>query len=819
MSTSHPASIDAAWQLFREGREAEASACLGMPPASDQVPDSAVRARLAAILLHAGQVEAGMAHLQGDWTQARPDTAGLAGALLFSRGLFDQALPALRHAVAGSAQPAAHAVNLGRNLSLMGRAEEALPWLEQGLRELDAALDPRGLARRSLAEALASLGRFDEALSHFPATPADVDRSQDRAALLAMAGRHDEAAQDLRDALQASPDSIPLCLMAAELAEVRGRSAEAMHLIRQALAKDEDNIALWVRLARSGRKGMGGGAGAREAAAQALKLAEAQPDLRPLALAAQGHVLGEAGQAQEAEAAYREALATQPGLVPALSGLGQLLLQEGRVDEAMRCFEQVRATAPLQGWSQLIQAREVPEDPAVLEAMEQSARKPSLHGSLNPSLLLSVAAAWDKKKEHDRAMRLALEANDAAKPLLGYDPAAHRKRVGRLMARYSADFMASRTGWGHPSRMPVFVLGMPRSGTTLVEQILASHSQIFGAGELGLIPEQIAKLDAWEIKLGSGMQYPDCVADLTQAQSVQFAEQLLQQLRDFGGGARHVIDKLPHNFENIGLIKLLFPNATIFHCRREARDIAVSNFITDYAAKFGGMGFAYDLDWIGEQLVDHDRLLAHWHAVFPGQVMEVVYEDLVEDTEAWARRMLDHLGLPWEAGVLDFQDLDRPVKTASVWQVRQPVYKTSKARWLRYAEHLAPLEAALARTPLTPAPMPLPELPPGLFNEGMRLLQQARPAEAQDCFLRLIADQPEHAAAYQFLGAAQLQQGQAALACQSMRHAVKLLPGHPSWWENLSRAEMAAQRPDAARNAFEQGQRLRAKLSPKAVLT
>ena len=269
------------------------------------------------------------------------------------------------------------------------------------------------------------------------------------------------------------------------------------------------------------------------------------------------------------------------------------------------------------------------------------------------------------------------------------------------------------------------------------------------------------------------------------------------------------LDKLPHNFEHIGLIKLLFPNAIIFHCRREPRDIAVSNYITDYAAKFGSMGFSYDLSWIGEQLVDHDRLMAHWHEVFSGQIFEMVYEELVEDTETWARRMIDFMGLEWEPGVLEFQDLERPVKTASVWQVRQPVYKTSKARWKRYEAHLGPLEEAMKAAPPMPAPLPLPKIPPGLFDQGIQHLQQQNPHAAIYCFQRLLEAYPNHAAAHQFLGCAQLQLGKFAEAIQSMRKSVMLLSVHATWFENLARAEHVAGNEYGAKKAWGQGQMLR----------
>ncbi|MEB3349505.1 MAG: sulfotransferase, partial [Cyanobacteriota bacterium] len=632
---------------------------------------------------------------------------------------------------------AAHAVNLGRCLVLLGRDEQALPHLQRGLTLLDPEQCPcdHNLALCSLAEALQQLGRIDEALALFPATSSDEVIITARAALLAGSGRHDQAAVLLAETLQEHPKADRVRLMAADLADLRGRTGEAIGWLKQGLESDPDNLDLLLQLAGCGTRLLVPAA-ARQAAERAMALTEAldppEPLKRAQALVAHGHVLAGDGKAEEAEATFRQALELSSAFVPALSGLGQLLLERGQVDDAIRCYEQVRSHAPLVGWSQLIHARRVPDDPAVLEQMERAARQPSLEGPVSTGLLFTLAAAYDKQKHYAKAIALAAEANAASKPLLPYGPEAHRLRVEREMALFSEAFMAPRRAWGSASRLPVFVLGMPRSGTTLTEQILGSHSLVHGAGELGQIGEQITRMEAWEWKLGSGLSYPDCLWDLTQPECQGYANRLLKALQAFDPAAQRVVDKLPHNFEHIGLIKLLFPNAAVIHVRREPRDIAISNFFTDYGAKFGGMGFAYDWPWIGEQLVDHDRLMAHWHRLFPGQILEVPYEELVADTETWARRMVEHIGLEWEPGVLEFQKLERSVKTASVWQVRQPVYRSSTERWKRYGEALAPLEAVL-NGPVPPDPEPLaqPTIPPGLFTAAMAQLQGGRAVEAE----------------------------------------------------------------------------------------
>ena len=787
VQTANQSLATSAWRLTQQQQTEAALVLLEQIPPPEDLNEANAQAMTGASWIQCGQPERGLPYLNRDWSTAEANAASLAGAMFLFLGQIGVAQQALQRAVEGGAKDQGAAqVNLGRTLTLLNRAEEALPYLAQGLKILGKT---HSLAARSHAEALITLGRSDEALASLPTANNDENTALTRAMVLATAMRHEEAAQALEQALTQWPASRKILLMAAELADLRGRSRQAAAMLHKALAQDPEDIALWARLAHTGRKGQLGNH-ARAAADQALKLSEGQTTvIRAQALNAHAHVLAEEGHIDAAETAYREILQLIPRFVPALSGLGHLLMQRGKVDEATQCFLQVRSAAPLQGWSQLIHAREIPEDAQVLENMTHAAHQPSLEGPVRVHLLFTLAAAWDKKKQPARAMEAAQKANEASKRLLHYQPEAHRKHVEREIARFSPELMATRSGWGSPSRQPVFVLGMPRSGTTLTEQILGSHSQVFGAGELGHISELIHKLNLWERHIGSGLTYPECVADMTLTESQRYAAQYLEALQQYSPDSHHIIDKLPHNFEHIGLIKLLFPNATIFHCQRESRDIALSNYMTDYAAKFGGMGFAYDLGWIGEQLVDHNRLMQHWHALFPGQIMEVIYEDLVEDTESWARRMIDFLQLPWQPAVLDFQELDRTVKTASVWQVRQPVYTTSKARWKPYEQWLEPLEQALANIPADPASMPVPASPPGLFVTAMEYLQQQEPVKAIPLFQQVLAAYPKHAAAHHFLGVALVQSNQRYEGLRMMRLSVLLLPNHLTWLQNLAEVE------------------------------
>ena len=726
------------------------------------------------------------------------------GACLLAGGRTADAQPHLERAVELMPKSGGAWLNLARAHLEQGRAEQALAALEHAAPLPDKEADKYNMA---CAEALARLERHGEAEAVLrQAAETGIEGSIEALVnLMSSRGKHDEAWRELREALEKTPDDSSLLELAAELAQVRGRFGEADRYLDRALKKDPDNAALWTRRAMMASRRLGEKQG-REAADKALDLTrEKQGPPRAQALAAHAHVLIEEEKHKDAEAAYREALATFPNCIPALSGLGNLLMQLGRVDEATQTFEQLKKIAPLQGWSQLIHAREVPDDPAVLEQMAKAARRPSLEGPVQTHMLFTLAAAWEKKKDYKQAWAYASEANNATKERLGYRPEVHRLRVEREMARFSKAFMKSRKAWGDQSHLPVFVLGMPRSGTTLVEQILGSHTGVFGAGELSLVPELIQKLDAWERKTGSRREYPECVDDMTQAESLRFAEKHLQELQAYAPQAGRIVDKLPHNFEHIGLIKLIFPNAKILHMKREPRDVAMSNYFTDYAAKFGGMGFAYDLNWIGEQLVDHQRLMKHWHSVFPDQLLEVDYDALVEDVDGWAKKIIAYLDLPWEEGVLSFQKLERAVKTASVWQVRQPVYKTSKAKWKNYKKaDLAPLEAALAEVPPKPAPLPLPKVEPGLFPGAMAHLEAGRPAEAEQALRTLLLARSSHAAAHHFLGAALYQQGKLEEARKEMRRSLELLGGHAPWRENLAKVEDALGNADEAKNLRQQ---------------
>jgi tetratricopeptide (TPR) repeat protein len=704
----------------------------------------------------------------------------------------------------------AFSVNLARIQLLMGEPDAALGELEQS-----SADSP--LAIKSQVEALLALGRCDEAgrLAEEVLQGAAADNPDGitlYTLVLAASNQHDAAERYLRKALEKFPDDLEILGQLSELSTVQGRFAEAMEYLGRALKQEPENSSLWVRFSRACTPHFSQEA-AMEAALKAIELTEEKNGFpRSEALTALAMAYSAADSYSEAEEFFNQALEEAEDSPQARLGLGHMLLRLGRIDEAITNFEEVKEKNPVVGFGALITARTFPDDPAILTQIEKAARMPSIEGPVQSHLMFDLAASWEKQGEFDKAFKCAIEANQINQPFLPYDPTIHRKHIEDIMGLFSAEFFAQRKDFGSPSKLPVFVLGMPRSGTTLVEQILASHPEVFGAGELGQIPSLIAIFSAWEKHIGSGQEYPQCLFELSEVESRTMTEPLLADLQAYDHQALRVVDKLPHNFENIGLIHLLFPNATIIHLQREPKDVAISNFFTDYQAKHGGMGFAYDLKNIGEQLADHKRIMDHWHRVLPGRILEIPYEGLVEQPEYHARRMLDKMELGWDADVLEFNKLSRSVKTASVWQVRQPIYKTSRQRWRNYAAFLEPLELALGES-LAVVDKPTSttcSLPPGLFIQGVIFIKERRNQEALDIFTRIRESLPKHAGAMHYQGLAEFRLGNVEHGMRLVESSLILNKFRPQWFDNLAKIYQSLNLIDKATTAKNAARKLHA---------
>ena len=392
-------------------------------------------------------------------------------------------------------------------------------------------------------------------------------------------------------------------------------------------------------------------------------------------------------RAQEAEAAYRRVLDADPDVALAHNGLGVVLLAAGRLDDAVASFRRAVALAPryAEALYNLAASRSVEIDDADVAVLETMVADDAMPVRDRQALHFTLAEALDGRGAAERAFHHAAAGNRLRRTRLRdqgqvFAAAGHDRLVDRIAQVFGADFFAARQGFGDGSEVPVFIVGMPRSGTTLVEQIAASHRDVFGAGERD------------DIGAIAGEQFPDSATELDSESAGALARTHLERIRGPAGSALRIIDKTPVNFLYLGLIALLFPGARIVHCRRQARDVCLSCYFQNFAA---GQAWATDLDDLGRYHRAYRRIMDHWRRVLPLAMLDVDYEDLVAAPEEGSRRIIDFLGLSWDDACLAFHRCRRTVRSAANWQVRRSIYATSVGRWKAYEAWLGPLLDAL----------------------------------------------------------------------------------------------------------------------------
>jgi hypothetical protein len=298
--------------------------------------------------------------------------------------------------------------------------------------------------------------------------------------------------------------------------------------------------------------------------------------------------------------------------------------------------------------------------------------------------VLDARGEYAEAAEHlDRGN--AMQLSEGRKHGREYDPKEYESYVSRMIAVCTPGFFERVRGFGLESQLPVFVVGLPRSGTTLIEQILASHSQVFAAGEIKLAVDSMAALG------GQGVDLIENLGRLDRQTAARLASRHLQRLRALHGGALRIVDKMPDNYFFLGLLASLFPRAKLIHCRRDLRDVAVSCWMTH----FKEIRWADDQRYLASRFHEYRRLMEHWRKVLPVPLLDVDYEETVADLEGVARKLVARCGLAWEPACLEFHLAKRPVRTASAVQVRQPVFRTSVERWKHYQQAMGSLFAQL----------------------------------------------------------------------------------------------------------------------------
>jgi tetratricopeptide (TPR) repeat protein len=409
-----------------------------------------------------------------------------------------------------------------------------------------------------------------------------------------------------------------------------------------------------------------------------------------------------------AEGKFRRAIALNPGFAGAYNNLGLLLKERGRLVEATQAIEQAIRLSPTTTsyYDNLGEIKSfVAGDPHITALERLAENAAALRTSDSIHLHFALAKAYEHTHRFEEAFRQLLAANALKRRQIVYDEPATLARMERTSAVFTRDFVAARHGSGASSPVPVFIVGMPRSGTTLIEQILASHPGVYGAGELGLF-EQAAR--AVGNALPETSRFPDMVLAMSGEHFRTLATHYLDGLLRSAPEASRIVDKMPGNFLFTGLIHLALPHAAVIHAVRDPIDTCVSCFSVNFSR---GQLHTYDLAELGRYYRHYQALMAHWHRVLPPRrIFEVRYEDLVDDVEGVARCIIAHCGLAWDTRCLDFHRTERSVRTASAAQVRQPIYKSSIGRWRRYEDFLGPLLSELE--PSSAAIMPAVRMEP-----------------------------------------------------------------------------------------------------------
>jgi tetratricopeptide (TPR) repeat protein len=430
-----------------------------------------------------------------------------------------------------------------------------------------------------------------------------------------------------------------------------------------------------------------------EAVASYARALAIKPD-NPETLCNWGVALAQLERWDEAEAAFRRAIATHPGFAAAHNNLGLILKDRGRMAPATRAVEEAIRLSPQDAsyYDNLAAMRPFIAGDRYLTALEGlAAESASLSAVNRMHLHFALAKANEHLGKPDNAFRHLLAANALKRQQTSYDEAATLAQISRTRELFTPEFVRAREGAGERSAVPIFIIGMPRSGTTLIEQILASHPQISAAGELTLFEQSAAAVGR---ATPHSRSFPDFMPGMSASQLRDLGALYLKKLLPRAPGAARIVDKMPANFRYAGLIHLALPDAVIIHAIRDPVDTCVSCFSVHFTK---GQLHTYDLAELGRYYRHYQELMAHWHRVLPpGRVIDVRYEDLVDDLEGVARRIIAGCGLPWDPRCLAFHRNERPVRTASVMQVRQPVYRGSVGRWRRYQNFLGPLFAALA---------------------------------------------------------------------------------------------------------------------------
>lgn len=569
----------------------------------------------------------------------------------------------------------------------IGRGDDAIQALRASL-----AIHPRQPAAwLALSDHLAATGAIAESeqafSQHLLHATSDPELMAAGAALAE--NRIPDAEQRLRARLQRTPTDVVAIRMLAEVAARIGRLPDAERLLHRCLElapafhAARQNLAMVLHRANK----------PQEALAQIEAMLASDPN-NPNARNLKAVVLCRIGDYGPAIELYDQILREYPGQGRIWLSLGHALKTAGQRDRAVAAYRRSIELDPGFGeaWWSLANLKTFRFTPEDVDAMRKQLQRNDLDPEQHSQFEFALGKALEDAGEHAESFKCYESGNARRRARLPYRADDASSRVRRSIELFSADFLAEREAWGDDAPDPIFIVGLPRSGSTLIEQILSSHPLVEGTMELPEIISLTHDLRRQGAELGAAA-YHDVLATLDAERLRALGRQYLDNTRVHRkSGAPFFIDKMPNNFLHVGLIHLMLPRARIVDARRHPLACCFSGY-KQYFAR--GQNFSYGLDDIGRYYRDYVALMAHFDQVLPGRVHRVVYEDMVDDTETQVRRLLDYCGLPFDPQCLRFFENDRPVRTASSEQVRQPIYRDGVDHWRHYEPWLGPLKAAL----------------------------------------------------------------------------------------------------------------------------
>lgn len=420
-------------------------------------------------------------------------------------------------------------------------------------------------------------------------------------------------------------------------------------------------------------------------------LAEKLPNA-PIAHFRHAAMLARAGRPAESADAYRRCLELSPEHPGALLGQGHVLKALGSYDESVLSYRQCIKLRPDQGeaYFSLANLKTFRFDDALINEMEARIQEEALSENSRVNFLFALGKAHEDLKDYRSAWTYYSRGNSAQRANVSYDPVQTESYVNDMIRHFNTDFFARTAGGGHPDASPIFVLGLPRSGSTLIEQILASHSQIEGTGELPYIKRLT---QTFSKKVHRAMRYPAVLKLLDSRKLMLLGARYLELAsKHRNDTSLRFVDKMPENFLHVGFIHSIFPNAKIIDARRHPLDTCVSNLKQLYAR---GQNYCYDQTEIGEYYLQYQRIMDHWDDVLPGRVLRVQYESTVGDLESQIDRILHYLELPWEDECLRYYQNRRAIQSASSEQVRLPIYGGGIGDWGHFDSDLSELKNVL----------------------------------------------------------------------------------------------------------------------------